>query len=101
MSILYNDLFVKIMKISRNILETLLSITHFSLYYSQNMPAIRVLQISPDTAVCLCVAAGWIRKEEYGYSNEFFRLDTQNSFIEPRLKTILGYMCRWLCTMLY
>ena len=45
--------------------------------------------LNPDHSVCGSITAGWIRKEEYGHSNDFFNLDVQNSFIDPDLKRIL------------
>jgi len=39
--------------------------------------------LNPDRSVCSSIAAGWIRKEEYGNANNFFGLDVQNSFVEP------------------
>ena len=43
----------------------------------------------PDSAVCVSCTAGWTRKEEYGTSNDFFKLDVSNSYINPSLKILL------------
>lgn len=37
----------------------------------------------PDKYSCVAVAAGWIRKEEYGSANSFFVLDIDGSYIQP------------------
>ncbi|KAK3790655.1 hypothetical protein RRG08_048780 [Elysia crispata] len=43
----------------------------------------------PDRALGLVSLAGWIKKEEYGDSNLFFRHDISNSFVDPSLKSIM------------
>lgn len=46
----------------------------------------------PDSFICLNPSSGWIRKEEYSYSNSFFDLDISNSYIDTKLKYILELM---------
>ncbi|GFR83310.1 afadin-and alpha-actinin-binding protein [Elysia marginata] len=43
----------------------------------------------PDRAVGLVSLAGWIKKEEYGDSNLFYRHDISNSYVDPSLKSIM------------
>ncbi|XP_052766387.1 uncharacterized protein LOC128207480 isoform X2 [Mya arenaria] len=43
----------------------------------------------PDRALALIALAGWIKKEEYGDSNLFFRHDISASHVDPFLKSIL------------
>lgn len=43
----------------------------------------------PDFSGCISATAGWIRKEEYGGSNQFFELYISNSYVEPDLKALL------------
>ncbi|XP_060576275.1 uncharacterized protein LOC132733629 [Ruditapes philippinarum] len=43
----------------------------------------------PDRALALVALAGWIKKEEYGDSNLFFRHDIATSHVEPATKFIL------------
>lgn len=43
----------------------------------------------PDSALALVSAAGWIKKEDYGDSNLFFRHDISTSHTPPEVKTIL------------
>ncbi|GFO46042.1 afadin-and alpha-actinin-binding protein [Plakobranchus ocellatus] len=43
----------------------------------------------PDRAIGLVSLAGWIKKEEYGDSNLFFRHDIATSFADPSLKAIM------------
>lgn len=45
--------------------------------------------LKPDRCIALVPLSGWIRKEEYGDSNTFFKYDTMSSFTEPYLKYIL------------
>ena len=42
-----------------------------------------------DRAIGIVVAAGWIRKEEYGDSNRFFLHDIGHAHVDPGLKSIL------------
>ena len=43
----------------------------------------------PDNALALVSAAGWIKKEDYGDSNLFFRHDISTSHTSPSVKSIL------------
>ncbi|XP_072171857.1 uncharacterized protein [Diadema setosum] len=43
----------------------------------------------PDRALAVVSLAGWIKKEEYGDSNVFFRHDVSTSHTDPALKQIL------------
>ena len=43
----------------------------------------------PDHALALVSAAGWIKKEDYGDSNLFFRHDISTSHTSPAIKGIL------------
>lgn len=43
----------------------------------------------PDLALALVSAAGWIKKEDYGDSNLFFRHDISTSHTPPEVKAIL------------
>ena len=43
----------------------------------------------PDHALALVSAAGWIKKEDYGDSNLFFRHDISASHTSPAVKAIL------------
>ena len=43
----------------------------------------------PDHALALISAAGWIKKEDYGESNLFFRHDISTSHTSPAVKGIL------------
>ncbi|XP_070577207.1 uncharacterized protein [Ptychodera flava] len=43
----------------------------------------------PDRALAVMSLAGWIKKEEYGDSNEFFRHDTSTSHTDPAVKAIM------------
>ncbi|XP_078000966.1 uncharacterized protein LOC144453526 [Glandiceps talaboti] len=43
----------------------------------------------PDRALAVMSLAGWIKKEEYGDSNEFFRHDTSTSHTDPAIKAIM------------
>ncbi|KAH3844315.1 hypothetical protein DPMN_086573 [Dreissena polymorpha] len=43
----------------------------------------------PDRALALVSLASWIKKEEYGDSNLFFRHDIATSHVDPALKSIL------------
>ena len=43
----------------------------------------------PDHALALVSAAGWIKKEDYGDSNLFFRHDISTSHTSPAVKAIL------------
>lgn len=43
----------------------------------------------PDSALALVSAAGWIKKEDYGDSNLFFRHDISTSHTPPEVKAIL------------
>ena len=43
----------------------------------------------PDHAIALISAAGWIKKENYGDSNLFFRHDIGTSHTSPEVKVIL------------
>ena len=37
----------------------------------------------PDSAVCVVSAAGWLRKEDYGDANAFFRQDAGGAYTDP------------------
>ena len=43
----------------------------------------------PDQALAVVSAAGWIKKEDYGESNLFFRHDISTSHTSPAVKGIL------------
>ncbi|XP_041353509.1 uncharacterized secreted protein ARB_06907-like isoform X2 [Gigantopelta aegis] len=43
----------------------------------------------PDRALAVVSLAGWIKKEEYGDSNLFFRHDTATSHTDPAVKAIM------------
>ncbi|XP_078593733.1 uncharacterized protein LOC144871759 [Branchiostoma floridae x Branchiostoma japonicum] len=43
----------------------------------------------PDRALAVVSLAGWIKKEEYGDSNVFFRHDTSTSTADPSVKAIM------------
>ena len=43
----------------------------------------------PDHTLALVSAAGWIKKEDYGDSNLFFRHDISTSHTSPAVKAIL------------
>lgn len=43
----------------------------------------------PDHALAVISAAGWIKKEDYGESNLFFRHDISTSHTSPAVKGIL------------
>lgn len=43
----------------------------------------------PDQTLALISAAGWIRKEDYGDSNLFFRHDVSTSHVDPIVKAIM------------
>ena len=43
----------------------------------------------PDQALAVISAAGWIKKEDYGDSNLFFRHDVSTSHSDPALKSIM------------
>nr|XP_006825285.1 PREDICTED: uncharacterized protein LOC102809823 [Saccoglossus kowalevskii] len=43
----------------------------------------------PDRALAVMSLAGWIKKEEYSDSNEFFRHDTSTSHTDPAVKAIM------------
>ncbi|XP_060070908.1 uncharacterized protein LOC132550832 [Ylistrum balloti] len=43
----------------------------------------------PDRAIGLVSLAGWIKKEEYGDSNLFFRHDLATSHIDPAIKAVM------------
>ncbi|KAK7493419.1 hypothetical protein BaRGS_00015319, partial [Batillaria attramentaria] len=43
----------------------------------------------PDRAVGLAALAGWIKKEEYGDSNLFFRHDVATSHTDPAVKAVM------------
>ena len=44
---------------------------------------------NPDLAIGVIPQAGWYRKEYYGDSNTLFYFDTQNSFIDSKLKYVI------------
>ncbi|XP_032222386.1 uncharacterized secreted protein ARB_06907 isoform X1 [Nematostella vectensis] len=43
----------------------------------------------PDNTLALISAAGWIRKEDYGDSNLFFRHDVSTSHVDPIVKSLM------------
>ncbi|XP_022094674.1 uncharacterized secreted protein ARB_06907-like [Acanthaster planci] len=43
----------------------------------------------PDRALAVISLAGWIKKEEYGDSNVFFRHDLSTSYTDPSVKAIM------------
>ncbi|XP_038066251.1 uncharacterized secreted protein ARB_06907-like [Patiria miniata] len=43
----------------------------------------------PDRALAVISLAGWIKKEEYGDSNLFFRHDLSTSYTDPAIKAIM------------
>ena len=45
---------------------------------------------NPDLSVCVASLSSWIKKEEYSVANNFFVFDVQNSYVDPKLKYILG-----------
>ncbi len=45
---------------------------------------------NPDLSVCVASLSSWIKKEEYSIANNFFVFDVQNSYVDPKLKYILG-----------